>query len=71
MPETGEGVASGGGVKRVVVAGATGYLGKFVTREFKERGYWVLLGARPHAKRGAPRAAGSLHRARDLARRGR
>ena len=41
MPETGEGVASGGGVKRVVVAGATGYLGKFVTREFKERGYWV------------------------------
>jgi uncharacterized protein YbjT (DUF2867 family) len=27
--------------RRVVVAGATGYLGKFVTREFKRRGYWV------------------------------
>ncbi|UCE87008.1 MAG: SDR family oxidoreductase [Deltaproteobacteria bacterium] len=26
---------------RVVVAGATGYLGKFVTREFKRRGHWV------------------------------
>ena len=29
--------------KRVVVAGATGYLGKFVTRAFKERGYWVRV----------------------------
>lgn len=27
--------------RRVVVAGTTGYLGKFVTREFKRRGYWV------------------------------
>jgi len=26
---------------RVLVAGSTGYLGKFVVREFKERGYWV------------------------------
>jgi uncharacterized protein YbjT (DUF2867 family) len=25
----------------VLVAGSTGYLGKFVTREFKRRGYWV------------------------------
>jgi uncharacterized protein YbjT (DUF2867 family) len=25
----------------VVVTGSTGYLGKFVTREFKRRGYWV------------------------------
>jgi len=28
---------------RVVVAGATGYLGKFVTQEFKKRGYWVRV----------------------------
>jgi uncharacterized protein YbjT (DUF2867 family) len=26
---------------RVVVAGATGYLGKFVVKEFKRRGSWV------------------------------
>lgn len=29
------------GGKRVLVAGATGYVGKFVVREFKARGYWV------------------------------
>lgn len=29
--------------KRVVVAGATGYLGKFVVNEFKRRGYWVRV----------------------------
>ena len=29
------------GQRRVLVAGATGYLGKFVTRAFKRRGYWV------------------------------
>ena len=28
---------------RVVVAGATGYLGKFVVNEFKRRGYWVRV----------------------------
>ncbi len=28
-------------MKKVLVAGATGYLGKYVTREFKRRGYWV------------------------------
>ena len=33
-------------MKRVLVAGATGYLGKFVTREFKMRGYWVRALAR-------------------------
>ena len=33
-------------MQRVLVAGATGYLGKFVTREFKERGYWVRALAR-------------------------
>lgn len=27
--------------KRVLVAGATGYLGKFVVEAFRERGYWV------------------------------
>lgn len=29
------------GRQRVLVAGSTGYLGKFVTQAFKERGYWV------------------------------
>lgn len=28
---------------RVVVAGATGYLGRFVVREFKRRGHWVRV----------------------------
>ena len=28
-------------MRRVLVAGATGYLGKYVVREFKRRGYWV------------------------------
>jgi len=41
MPETGEGVVAKSAARRVLVAGATGYLGKFVTREFKQRGYWV------------------------------
>ncbi len=31
---------------RVLVAGATGYLGKYVVRAFKERGYWVRALAR-------------------------
>lgn len=30
-------------MRKVLVVGATGYLGKFVTREFKERGYWVRV----------------------------
>jgi len=29
--------------KRVLVAGATGYLGKHVVRAFKQRGYWVRV----------------------------
>lgn len=33
-------------MKRVLVAGSTGYLGKYVTREFKEQGYWVRALAR-------------------------
>ena len=37
-------------MKRVLVAGATGYLGRFVTREFKRRGYWVRALARNPGK---------------------
>jgi uncharacterized protein YbjT (DUF2867 family) len=33
-------------VTKVLVAGATGYLGKYVAREFKRRGYWVRALAR-------------------------
>lgn len=33
-------------MNRVLVAGATGYLGRFVTREFKRRGDWVRVLAR-------------------------
>ncbi len=39
--ETAEGAEVPARAPRVLVAGATGYLGKFVTREFKQRGYWV------------------------------
>lgn len=30
-------------MKKVLVAGSTGYLGKYVVREFKKRGYWVRV----------------------------
>jgi uncharacterized protein YbjT (DUF2867 family) len=30
-------------MRRVLVAGATGYLGKFAVKAFKERGYWVRV----------------------------
>jgi uncharacterized protein YbjT (DUF2867 family) len=30
-------------VKRVLIAGATGYLGKYAVKAFKERGYWVRV----------------------------
>ena len=33
-------------MKKVLVAGATGYLGRFVVQEFKKRGYWVRSLAR-------------------------
>jgi len=33
-------------VKNALVAGATGYLGKYVVKEFKEQGYWVRALAR-------------------------
>ena len=39
-------------MQKVLVAGATGYLGKFVTRELKERGYWVRVLARNPTKLG-------------------
>ena len=35
-------------VKRVLVAGATGYLGGFVAREFNKRGHFVRALARDH-----------------------
>ena len=36
-------------MKRVLIAGATGYLGMFVVKEFKKQGYWVRALARnPH-----------------------
>jgi len=28
-------------MKRVLVAGATGYLGHYVVKQFKKQGYWV------------------------------
>ena len=39
-------------MKRVLVAGATGYLGRFVAREFKRRGYYVRVLARTPEKLG-------------------
>ena len=29
--------------KRVLVAGATGYLGKYLVKELKKRGFWVRV----------------------------
>jgi len=36
--------------KRVLIAGATGYLGKYAVKAFKERGYWVRVLSRSKAK---------------------
>ena len=36
--------------RRVLVAGATGYLGRYVAQEFKRRGYWVRALARSPEK---------------------
>lgn len=36
--------------KKVLVAGATGYLGRYVAQEFKRRGYWVRVLARSPKK---------------------
>ncbi len=40
--------------KRVLVAGATGYIGRFVVQEFKKRGYWVRVLARNPDKLSQP-----------------
>jgi nucleoside-diphosphate-sugar epimerase len=29
--------------RKVLVAGATGYLGKYIAKELKKRGYWVRV----------------------------
>jgi len=36
--------------QRVLVAGATGYLGKFVVKAFKEKGYWVRVLVRSESR---------------------
>jgi uncharacterized protein YbjT (DUF2867 family) len=40
--------------ERVLVAGATGYLGRFVVQAFKERGYWVRALTRSAERLGQP-----------------
>ena len=37
-------------MKKVLVAGATGYLGRFVVKEFKKRDYWIRALARNQEK---------------------
>ena len=37
-------------MKRVLVAGATGYLGQFVVKALKTKGYWVRALGRNAAK---------------------
>lgn len=37
-------------MQKVLVAGSTGYLGRFAVQEFKEQGYWVRALARNHKK---------------------
>ena len=46
MEAPGSAIEREAGMSRVLVAGATGYLGRFVAREFKQRGYWVRALAR-------------------------
>jgi uncharacterized protein YbjT (DUF2867 family) len=41
-------------MKKILVAGATGYLGKFVVREFKQQGFWVRALVRDKKKLGEP-----------------
>jgi uncharacterized protein YbjT (DUF2867 family) len=49
---------------RILIAGATGYLGKFVTLEFKKRGYWVRVLTRSVARleRDGPFTAPAIRR---------
>lgn len=35
-------------MKRILVAGATGYLGGFLVQELKKQGYWVRVLVRNH-----------------------
>ena len=37
-------------MKRVLIAGATGYLGRYVVQEFKKQGFWVRALARTPEK---------------------
>ena len=46
--------SSAGSKGRVVVAGATGYLGKYAVRAFKRRGYWVRALTRSAERLAAP-----------------
>jgi uncharacterized protein YbjT (DUF2867 family) len=39
-------------MKKILIAGATGYLGRYVVREFKEQGFWVRALTRNKAKLG-------------------
>lgn len=41
-------------IQKVLVAGATGYLGRFVVQEFQKRGYWVRVLARNPEKLQVP-----------------
>jgi uncharacterized protein YbjT (DUF2867 family) len=41
-------------MKKILVAGATGYLGKYVLREFKRQGFWVRALVRDTKKLGEP-----------------
>jgi len=37
-------------MKKVLVAGATGYIGRYVVKEFKKQGYWIRTLARNSAR---------------------
>ena len=37
-------------MKRVLIAGATGYLGRYAVQEFKKQGFWVRALARTPEK---------------------
>ena len=43
-------MATSNTMKKVLVAGATGYLGKYVVKEFKKQGYWVRVLTRSSEK---------------------
>ncbi|WP_140205551.1 NmrA family NAD(P)-binding protein, partial [Vibrio parahaemolyticus] len=37
-------------MKRILVAGATGYLGRFLVQALKTQGYWVRILVRNHSQ---------------------